>query len=304
MNKPLSKLPYFPFYPADWLKDPDLRRCDHHTKGVWIDMLCIMHQCQPYGVLCTNNMPWSRADIAIAIGGNAPEVLASIDALINKGVCSVRADGSLYCRRMVSDAEIRAKDAQRKANVRSMSAICPPDVRSVSADISEPSSELSSPVPLPPAGGNGERENVPSLPPGPCAGAPAGGSGKAGSSTERPPTLNEALEAGLFIDLPAWKTKSWWQDLEASGWRIRNQPVRKWRVLLDKQKDLWLRDGSPKDPPSFAKKAKPKKDEKPETTVVVKVTKKPEPQPAPMTPEQDAAWKKGMAEMMKKIKEI
>ena len=31
------KLPAFQFYPGDWRKDPNLCRCSHAAKGVWID---------------------------------------------------------------------------------------------------------------------------------------------------------------------------------------------------------------------------------------------------------------------------
>ena len=33
------KLPAFQFYPGDWRKDPNLCRCSHAAKGVWIDMI-------------------------------------------------------------------------------------------------------------------------------------------------------------------------------------------------------------------------------------------------------------------------
>lgn len=39
-----SKLPYFPFYPGDWLSDPAVARCSLATRGVWIDLLAAMHQ--------------------------------------------------------------------------------------------------------------------------------------------------------------------------------------------------------------------------------------------------------------------
>ncbi len=46
-----SKMPAFQFYPADWLKDPDLQMCSFQTKGIWIDMLCAMWEHDPRGML-------------------------------------------------------------------------------------------------------------------------------------------------------------------------------------------------------------------------------------------------------------
>jgi hypothetical protein len=38
------KLPAFQFYPGDWLKDPELSMCAPATRGIWIDILCAMHE--------------------------------------------------------------------------------------------------------------------------------------------------------------------------------------------------------------------------------------------------------------------
>lgn len=38
------KLPAFQFYPGDWLKDPAITLCSSASRGVWIDLLCVMHE--------------------------------------------------------------------------------------------------------------------------------------------------------------------------------------------------------------------------------------------------------------------
>lgn len=38
------KLPAFQFYPGDWMKDPELSMCSPATRGIWIDLLCAMHE--------------------------------------------------------------------------------------------------------------------------------------------------------------------------------------------------------------------------------------------------------------------
>lgn len=46
-----KKLPYFPFYPGDWLKDPQLTLCCAATRGIWIDLICAMHELDRVGEL-------------------------------------------------------------------------------------------------------------------------------------------------------------------------------------------------------------------------------------------------------------
>ena len=54
-----AKFPAFQFYPADWAKDPNLRRCRKAEKGLWVDMLCLMHECEERGFLVSAGTPWS-----------------------------------------------------------------------------------------------------------------------------------------------------------------------------------------------------------------------------------------------------
>ncbi len=37
------KRPAFQFYTGDWRKDPNLRRCSPATRGIWVDLLCDIH---------------------------------------------------------------------------------------------------------------------------------------------------------------------------------------------------------------------------------------------------------------------
>lgn len=71
------KRPAFQFYPGDWQRDANLRRCSHAARGAWIDVLCLMHDAEEYGVL-----RWPLADIASAAG--AP--LKLLRELVDKGV--------------------------------------------------------------------------------------------------------------------------------------------------------------------------------------------------------------------------
>lgn len=57
------KRPSFQFYPADWKNNAKLRRCSEAARGAWIDVLCLMHDSDEYGVL-----RWPLSDIARAAG--------------------------------------------------------------------------------------------------------------------------------------------------------------------------------------------------------------------------------------------
>jgi hypothetical protein len=44
------KRPSFQFYPADWKGNAKLRRCSEAARGVWMDVLCVLHDEDTYGV--------------------------------------------------------------------------------------------------------------------------------------------------------------------------------------------------------------------------------------------------------------
>ena len=104
------KLPAMQFYPGDWLKDPNLRRCSHAARGVWIDMLCLMHECEQRGRLATAGVPWTDAEIVRAVGGDPAVTAEALAELGRAGVYS-RDDGAVVCRRMLRDDSMRADRA-------------------------------------------------------------------------------------------------------------------------------------------------------------------------------------------------
>lgn len=57
------KRPSFQFYPADWRNNAKLRRCSEAARGAWMDVLCVLHDADEYGV-CR----WPMTDLARAAG--------------------------------------------------------------------------------------------------------------------------------------------------------------------------------------------------------------------------------------------
>lgn len=56
------KRPSFQFYPGDWSSNPNLKRCTFAEKGIWLEVLCLMHDQPEYGVL-----RWPLKEIAEAV---------------------------------------------------------------------------------------------------------------------------------------------------------------------------------------------------------------------------------------------
>lgn len=57
------KRPSFQFYPGDWRANANLRRCSPAARGAWVDVLCVLHDSDEYGV-CR----WPLIDLANASG--------------------------------------------------------------------------------------------------------------------------------------------------------------------------------------------------------------------------------------------
>jgi len=103
----MNKRPAFLFYPGDWLKDSALSRATHTEKGVYIDMLCRMFECDEPGVLKTDGVAWTDQEVALSIGGDQVEAITCIRELIRKGIIARSESGAIYSRRMVRDEQKR-----------------------------------------------------------------------------------------------------------------------------------------------------------------------------------------------------
>jgi hypothetical protein len=44
------KRPSFQFYPADWRINSKLRRCSEAARGAWVDIMCVLHDADEYGI--------------------------------------------------------------------------------------------------------------------------------------------------------------------------------------------------------------------------------------------------------------
>ena len=99
------KQPWLKFFPSDWRADPALRMCSLAARGLWIEMLCLMHEARPHGSLLVNGKPVTAAQLANLVGAGVAEVEGFLAELEEAGVFSRDADGALYSRRMRRDEE-------------------------------------------------------------------------------------------------------------------------------------------------------------------------------------------------------
>ena len=68
-----KKLPAFLFYPGDWRKDPGVQSMDYEERGVWHELLCIMHESENRGMLTLGNLPVDNLRISLWITPVSPD---------------------------------------------------------------------------------------------------------------------------------------------------------------------------------------------------------------------------------------
>jgi hypothetical protein len=105
------KRPAFQFYPKDWRDEQSLRLCSMAARGLWIDLMCLMHASERYGHLEVAGKPMTVEQIARLLGEQSKDVKRWLAELVDNQVCSTTAEGVIYSRRMVRDEVVREKRA-------------------------------------------------------------------------------------------------------------------------------------------------------------------------------------------------
>lgn len=114
----MARRPSFQFYPDDWLSDTALRSVSGGARGLWIDLMSLMHTSPRYGyLLARNGKPLTIPVIAKLTGNGAEETAVWIEELTAEKVCDV-VKGAIVSRRMVRDEKSRKEYAASKANQR------------------------------------------------------------------------------------------------------------------------------------------------------------------------------------------
>ena len=105
------KRPSFQFYPADWRKDAALQSCSIAARGLWIEMICVAHECEPYGHLVVNGRAMSDTQIGRLVGVSERDAKKLICELLDAGVCNRDEKGAIFSRRMAADEDLRERRA-------------------------------------------------------------------------------------------------------------------------------------------------------------------------------------------------
>src|SRR5437868_15421478 len=100
--------PWMMFYPQDWRADESLRLCTLAARGLWVEMLALMHRSERYGYLLVKGKAPIDRQLAALVGGGADEVAGLLAELEEFDVFSRDRNGVIYSRRMIRD-EKRSK---------------------------------------------------------------------------------------------------------------------------------------------------------------------------------------------------
>lgn len=114
------KMPAMQFYPADWRKDLAVQALGYFERGVWFEMLCLMHESSERGVLLLNGIPMPDEVIARLLGLDNQTFNQALTKLLTYGVAKRRdADNAIFSKRMVADekiCQIRREAGKRGGN--------------------------------------------------------------------------------------------------------------------------------------------------------------------------------------------
>ncbi|MFT9361267.1 winged helix-turn-helix domain-containing protein [Acetobacter okinawensis] len=94
------------FWWQDWQRDPALRMCSPAARGIWMDMLAIMHDAEPCGHLLVNGRAPNTKQLSLIFGVSEKEGKKLIAELEENGVFSRSDCGVIFNRRMVRDKAV------------------------------------------------------------------------------------------------------------------------------------------------------------------------------------------------------
>jgi len=105
----MGSLPAFQFYPADWRTHPGIQALSFEDRGVWFEILCILHESPRRGVLLLpNGARMSDEALSRIIGLPLRKLVKALDRIAAVGVSDKDPEtGALMNRRMVKDEHLR-----------------------------------------------------------------------------------------------------------------------------------------------------------------------------------------------------
>lgn len=96
--------PYLPLFTGDWRAASELEQCSLAARGLWIELMAIMHESPAYGhLLRANGDPYHTQDLVMAVRAPLDEIEDCLAILEHEKAFSRTKDGVIFCRRMVRD---------------------------------------------------------------------------------------------------------------------------------------------------------------------------------------------------------
>lgn len=108
----MNKNPWMKFYPTDWKADSALKMCGAAARGVWMEMVCIMHESEPRGQLTVQGRPVRPEQLSSLSGIPLDHVVLCLAELLENGVYSVKKNGVIYSRRMEKEENKSRKNQE------------------------------------------------------------------------------------------------------------------------------------------------------------------------------------------------
>lgn len=139
----MGKLPWFKMFSSSWLTDPRLSRCSSSTRGIWIDLICSMHEDGQVGVLKGTAEELSRVARC-----SPQEFILAMTEISTKGVGDISPcppyvphaslEFTVINRRMSRENHKKVLERNKKKNqrVKSKKNDCPVNVPSMSPNMS------------------------------------------------------------------------------------------------------------------------------------------------------------------------
>lgn len=115
------KYPWIQFFPGDWLKDPALSLCSPLARGVWIDLLCAMHENNRAGEL--RGTPEQLSRVARCSPTELTQALTELGATGAANVTECNGVVTVSNRRMKREAKAREQTRKRVTNHRKDGAV-------------------------------------------------------------------------------------------------------------------------------------------------------------------------------------
>lgn len=97
-------LPWFKCDAEYMLSEIGLRECSLAARGLYFDLLCLMHKGQPYGHLARSGKPLTMVQVAKGIGCHTRDVTKLIPQLCDSGVLQQLESGLLWSPYLVAKA--------------------------------------------------------------------------------------------------------------------------------------------------------------------------------------------------------